>query len=115
MLTTAPFPQRVAASVCVRENLPQSFHSLAVSEPDPITLFTPIHFICLAPEQRPCHEDGRGPALNLVPSNFPVNTGENFPPPRLGEIHLAFPLDGHTVPESYFSKWRRRLMLQADY
>jgi hypothetical protein len=25
----------------VRENLPQSFHSLAVSEPDPITLFTP--------------------------------------------------------------------------
>jgi hypothetical protein len=41
MLTTTPFPQRVAASVCVRENLPQSFHSLAVSEPDPITLFTP--------------------------------------------------------------------------
>ena len=25
----------------VRENLPQSFHSLVVSEPDPITLFTP--------------------------------------------------------------------------
>ena len=25
----------------VRENLPQSFHSLAVSEPDPITQFSP--------------------------------------------------------------------------
>ena len=29
----------------VRENLPQSFHSLAVSEPDPITLFNPPTFL----------------------------------------------------------------------
>lgn len=34
----------------VRENLPQSFHSLVVSEPDPITLFTPyiLSVFCLS-------------------------------------------------------------------
>ena len=36
-----PVPPKSCRPQKVRENLPQSFHSLAVSEPDPITLFTP--------------------------------------------------------------------------
>src|SRR5215210_1033856 len=33
-------PPKSCRPHAARENLPQSFHSLAVSEPDPITLFT---------------------------------------------------------------------------
>src|SRR5215207_6342570 len=49
-------PPKSCRPQAVRENLPQSFHSLAVSEPDPITLFTPYILFCSLPEQRPCHQ-----------------------------------------------------------
>jgi hypothetical protein len=47
-----PVPPKSCHQQEARENLPQSFHSLAVSEPDPITLFTPyiLSVRCLSNE-----------------------------------------------------------------
>jgi hypothetical protein len=49
-------PPKSRCPLEVRESLPQSFHSLAASEPDPITLFTPYNFICVLPQQRACQQ-----------------------------------------------------------
>src|ERR687885_724175 len=49
-------PPKSRCPLEVRESLPQSFHPLAASEPDPITLFTPYNFICMLPQQRVCQQ-----------------------------------------------------------
>src|ERR1044072_9373517 len=61
-----------------RESLPQSFHSLAVSEPDPITLFTPY----ILSVSSFSNDHANSASLNS-PSRprsgfFPVKPRENF-------------------------------------
>src|SRR5215216_7297324 len=69
-----PVPPKSCRPQKVRENLPQSFHSLAVSEPDPITLFTPYILFSSLPEQRPCHRPTDTIRKFLRPANLPHKT-----------------------------------------
>src|SRR5205085_5995753 len=104
-------PPKSRCPLEARESLPQSFHSLTASEPDPITLFTPYNFICVLPEQRTCHRprpSAQGETLQRVP---PIKAARFL----FGAIRFEFNRPAAPavalVPNQYFSSLVRTLTL----
>ena len=71
-------PPKSRCPLEARESLPQSFHSLAASEPDPITLFTPYNFICALPQQRACQQFHISVLTGLLRRISPTKPAEIF-------------------------------------
>src|SRR5918911_840390 len=84
-------PPKSCCPLEARESLPQSFHPLAASEPDPITLFTPYNFICIQPEQRACQR------LRFCDHAKPFR---RVSPVKTGRILFAAITPGFKRPES---------------
>src|ERR1043165_6904202 len=73
-----PVPPKSRRPLEARESLPQSFHSLAPSEPDPITLFAPYNFICPPPEQRACQQARKVCEAGLLRRVSPTKAAQIF-------------------------------------
>ena len=87
------------------ENLPQSFHSLAVSEPDPITLFTP--YILSVPYLSNDHATKIPSILqNLQSVDFPCKTVGNF----YSEPFQAFTREKKTTSEVVYIQYSTNIL-----
>src|SRR5437868_12112018 len=104
-------PPKSRCPLEARESLPQSFHPLAASEPDPITLFTPYNFICLLPQQRACQQFHLSVYAEPFQRVSPIKAARILFAVIMPEFNRPTSSATALVPNQYFLAWVRTFTL----